>query len=704
LVSCGSRAGDLGRLPRSLPPTQAFSSADGSGMVFEAGAAYLRGSDARRKLGDWVAGVPGEGWPADLEKPNLALGRVVERGPLWARVELLAAVDSIRQPALEVVELAPSTRALTKRSTFSLLVGEEVSVPIGSADLVTGDELYGVLPAHLQPDLRLGAQLVGLVRLAVRDSHSSVVEEVAGDVEWLGGETLVLLGMKPSRPHPVQITLTPVVDAQGQAVDLLALKDELERRLGVTKARIRVEDEAVGVEEASQFLGRPQSDSLGILVHAGSDASGDPIVYVRSQIERVHPKACVPWWPRTSVVNVSTLADALQLHTAQLRGNYALVAFLSEELLRRPEMAEVSWEQLGPCLVEAYLETWRRDWATEAYSHLAAVDKATNSDRMGQATLVAALELGRALEVEGRVSAVERTLGDDLDSGLIVSLSDFYEARHQPNESRRWRHKLNGDGHDDFDRFTFLLEELEGQLLRDEALDHDVVAKADKFAQNLGDLAQIHLKALSVLEATRDSRILSEGLLGFVDEVDHSGAPGVAFTVLVRASRYLIETDESAARAVVVEAAAFALVASRPLWALSVLSRNASNYFDSALAVPKSPMDGTLLYLAACLDQRLLLARESLSAAREAADADPARDSLELALDLFLDIGDELNLALTFLQLANLEMSQGRLDEASLRIEEARRFEGSLRDSDVALLRQNLEKRLHGLRAAPSNP
>ncbi len=117
-----------------------------------------------------------------------------------------------------------------------LLPWVDGQVIVGEADLVTGDEVYGVLPPleQLRAGGRLGAQVVGLARVKSVEPHESEV------LPWMGeepeeGTWLILLGAGAEERLEIEVVVSGGIDPDKRVEEIQEILSE--RGLGGVKVR-----------------------------------------------------------------------------------------------------------------------------------------------------------------------------------------------------------------------------------------------------------------------------------------------------------------------------------------------------------------------------------------------------------------------------------------------------------------------------------
>src|SRR5690606_26461288 len=191
---------------------------------------------------------------------------------------------------------------------------------------------------------------------------------------------------------------------------------------------------------------------------------------------------------------------------------------------------------------------------------------------------------------------------------------------------------------------------------------------------------------------------LPDDYLDIVASIDAAGVPALGFTLLTAAGSHLARRDPELADRLLQEAGWFAQAARQPLDFVATLGELESWRLDQNRTVLDGELGAHYVQALATADRRLQLGRRALAQAQAAADLDAAVDLLALARELFVSVGDALNVAIVEFRLAKLEAGRGRLDPAGEHLERGRLFELVSNDPALTALRRQLEEELAGLR------
>lgn len=376
-------------------------------VLFVPKGAYVAGlkSDGRYGVGTWVRVFPGKDWPADEAKPSLIVGRVAERKPQWARLEILALTDGLRHYNLlaEPYPLAKATdiprlHAITKRLSFAQgrpkASARWVSLPLRRADGMVGSEIYAAFDLAANSKGRLGSEMAGLLRVSDFDDAETRLELVVGDIPQEAAFVLVDAFVPP--PFRVDIVVygemrDPKVEALLK--QLQTLKGELPL-LGFEHIDISRQSLKKG-ESLSAKLGASQSVRLEVAIT--TESSGFKIQ------DQGYRLSFAPWrWilEDSERKDAKAVARRVLAQGLAMVGDNAGLAFMLENAVIQAGNVDL-YASLAPSLAQAYQNLGRDDWGLEmALELLALSQKASSKDAAKLHTSLAAVASILALSGE----------------------------------------------------------------------------------------------------------------------------------------------------------------------------------------------------------------------------------------------------------------------------------------------------------------
>jgi hypothetical protein len=624
------------------------------------------------------------------------MGRVVERTGKSARVELLSAVDSHRLEAYSVEQRAlEALPRLTKR--VLRVEGSEDSwmVPVGHDELVTGKEVYAVIPTDALGSERLASAMTGLVRLIPRDPSSSSVELLQGSLQ--ADDHLLLLGLLQDSPLAVEIRLTPLGPAAGAEARRDRLQQALQHELeDLSRVSVRSLPATLSKAKLAQELGGIQDESLLLYVSSSPNSTR---ITMSTQLSRISNNDALQGFEPQ---NDEALRRAILVQLAQLRADPCTAVFLAERALRELRAGdEDEWIALSGTLAQLYQTLWRSDWALEVLLQLRSLAP-TLTPELGERAWLTILQQSLSL---GENTLAEDALGALLlleEDGhrhqvrTLISIIDALEQLSRWRDADLWRERLREriDKSDDEQHYWLAYSALYSAILRKKAIDEGILDDALTAAERLGPLWRAQVNALASLDELRNEGTLSRQTLERVEDFDRLGAPAQAYRLLTESARSVLAENPIQAERLLEQALAFAFAARQPLWAMALLSAIEDARFDRGEQALTGELGAQALELFAGFDRRLQLGRRALAAAQRAVDGVSAVALLELARTLFASIGDPLNTAISELALARFFLRIQSFDEARRNIERARPFEGLVRDPALSALRQKVEKEL----------
>jgi len=683
------------------------------------GAAFIR--DIRDGdayvVGVWVRAYPDlERWPKDADPPTVALGQVIERRDDWARIELLAVTDVVRTPLLTPQPLDNTELpSLTKRVLPVQQDGQALQVPAGDVDLVTGEEVYAILPPAAQRDdhRRFPARFAGLARLEPMAPHTSRIKPLSGRLPR-AGDILVLLDLQPPSPLRIEIVVAQGPEAwQTLSARLMADVEVLlqAHRIG----DVTLEQAPIAARELRTQLNAPVEDTLRIFVTPVAQSVPDTAFGLRviSQINRVTPEEPTILLPTTLSTNTSMAqaAEALVIHALQMRGEHARASVLMEQRLQKAPKDWTTWAQLTPSLISAYRQLDRPDWALELFFALQSLaDQTPEGITQPPPTLVHAALALDSPDFSDPVldAAIKRWPKSQWTAPLGLALWRFMR-HHHPERVDTWRARFNALS------LTLSPEmQHEHDLLVLQSNDPEsntfatTLKRARALAKTLGPLAELDIAYVELI--TRLERDLDrlpvgppeqalEALVAFTTRANTLGAPATIYPTLLDAALALRERFPQISGQLLRFTAQAALRARR--FRDMVRSLDAYANLRRKHPLPALPEALTQRYVRALatLDHRNQLGLRSLPEARERSDADRARQLLTLARALFYDTGDPVNVAVADFNRARLELKLGHTDSARRFLARGRRFEVLARHPPLTAFRQNIEAQLN--EAAP---
>lgn len=363
------------------------------GVAYVPRGAYLVGQSAQSlAVGAWLRVLPGAGWPGEVAKPTVLVGRVASKESFGARIEILAAQSGLRDraPDVEIYDLTangdesqtPRLHAMPKRLVYPLAApapsDEIVATGLGTDDWVEGSELYGIIDLGATAEQRLASRMTGIGTIAdnAPGRDEIAIARVAGSWPRARAESdsnaddfaLVLLDAPDSPAYDVRISL------YGSA--LLPLKNHLESLLepnlpGRDRLRIDWHDMVIPPSSLSE-LSQQETDMLEIRVFQDGgrlDAYDQGIRVGR-----------LPW--RASLSDMApdsvSAATAVAMNALGLLGYHASAAYLGERIWNDAEIEEKL--ALVPALAEAYHAMARDDWALEIGFELAGYAKRSSGE------------------------------------------------------------------------------------------------------------------------------------------------------------------------------------------------------------------------------------------------------------------------------------------------------------------------------------
>lgn len=684
-------------LPRHAPPPSHLLQGTDTGtpqLILSPGAAYLiglRDTDAY-PLGQWLAATPGPLWPNTTERPTLAVGRVVERQPRWARVELAGIVDSQRSPSLDIFP-TDTPRSLTKRVlSVDLSVHGEATVPAGSAHLITGRELYGVLPPNPPLDQRLSASFRGVVRLLPQTAQQSRV------IPWVGegpqrGDRLVLIGASSPPELPVHIELATFPKGHplhGRSVELRAELEQRLRTLGINAVSVeRSTDTLDTVTAREDRLGGDVSSRLTFLVHPG--AYGDDRLSLSTQLDRValHP-VFTSGVPLT--VPRHALPRVVAAHVLIARGEFGAAAHLLEALLPDTHAIDVylaphHWLGALPLLATCYLRMGRPDWELELHAHMLAIRPLLSSPAtqlLDDALASTAAQLGSREDTAPPLSEDDR-------AGRAARATRVLRGS-RPEAARAEIEALLDENAGTVPGWLTALQLELGLATTDTHHTPAAIARIEASSPAVA----LRLEALR-LNAMDDTP--SELVLDLASQADALGAPALSMSFFLTAARQSSRPQK--ATALLIRAAALLDAARRPADLIDLISRLELEQPQQLASLLPEHVEVRYVDALATLDARATLGLRGLYQASLEPDPERAREILTLTHELFLSIGDHLNVGFTLLALAELDHAQGLDEAAHVWLERARAFEALAGYEALTVARAHLE---HKMESAPILP
>ena len=684
LLACsGTPSFEPELVPRQLPPERVLLEENqGPYLALTKHRVYAIGLDQELAVGSWVEGYADQSWPPTEERSSLLAGRVVELGEDWARLEMLA--SSGAQRALQWQPRSVAFEALASQTKRLARVGASGRVPLGLSDLVTGEEIYALLPLNIDPKRRLAAQFEGLVRLGDPNEQSAQIIPLMGKKPQQG-QLMVLLDSMVKAELSVSIYLPETEEELVEQVEA-----EIAQLPLALRPEIYLVAEPLDQQQADALLQDTQLDDLRVAL-----VQGDETWRIESQFERVRvdlhgaTRTLIPDDP-----SLELLSRALVVTALQLRAQPALTAFYIEGLLQQPDSWPEAWLSLSPALVDAYSQLWRPDWGLELALILDGIDeqelRETGFERSQQLQLS---RLALALQLNNSLPKSEGLSGDlPLSSApLLLALCTQAARDNRPHAADHWC-RLAKQGSLPFE---YALLEYERALLEESPELDDARREAAEAASS-----PMHSKRLLCLEnrfrvATQSVPEFTEKDARFIKEIGSFGAPALGFGLL---STAIAHAYHDAALDLGLQAARFAKATGNQRLFMSTLADLEALRLDAGWAPLDGPGWSEYTRLLSTLDQRVLLGRRALGAAASQGEIAAKSDALLLARSLFLSVADPVNLAITDLRLAQLEAATGELERALQLVQRAAQFEGAAKEPALSQLRQQLEEELNSQR------
>ena len=700
--------------PRPLaPPSEIDASrAESTTLHIVPGASFLNGlrpSDGF-EVGRWISASPDlRHWPEGEPAPTLAVGRIIERRDRWARVELLTLTDTTRTSTLTPRLLTGAPPSVTKRLTH-VFAGDAhgmLRAPMGAVDLITGDELYGVLSSpEKTPDSprRLAARLTSTVRLVPEEAHTSKVELVSG-APPRPGDLLVLLGAHPQPPLPVEVIIARLPPQHPQAGQEPALQNALRDAFNaqhIGGVAIRVSSDVVDdIDGAQEHIQQLTPDTLKVLLWSPlPDARTSVRWEITSQYARVITGHGDPIGAATSREVLPGDVAAL-LH--QLRGEYAAAAILLERQLQlRLERDPMrAWESIAPRLIDAYIQLRRDDWALEVFLSLRVLSERLEGDP--EAVLHAAQNLNDSMYINAATRALSSRRPETLTTATLERMTRSFARQRDESAAIRWLNALEarqGPTPSLAARFTLarLAVDVELSLGADRALETQL-ATATEAAKSLGALAELEIRQRREQVKMRANPGEPAQLTDFLQAAGDRGCPALIQTLLL--SSALDERIPSRFREELLRHAAWsAHDASRPHDMVAILTLLRGVSADGATTPPER-LEAIYLRAMATLDQRNAFGLHALREATRSRDAARSRQLFLLAEALFSSSGDAANVAVTAFGLARLELRGRNNADAKRWLERGRRFAERAGVEGLHRLREEIEAELKAAQSLP---
>lgn len=318
---------------------------------------YLRNVRPPVKQGDWVRLLPSGRWREDEPPPTILVGRVAEMLGHDARLEILSAAPDIRAHGVRMEVYAPqngqiSLHAMTKRLAFGIdISANQAILPIGTYDLITGDEIYAVCAVNSRAEERLSSQCTGLMTVLPDGMGTNEVRLslVAGHIP--DNPSFVLMDAVQTPSFRVQIAVSD---------GLSPLNHELSTLLRAPLPGVQfidiVSSPNIRTANIHQTLGDTATDRLDVVLY-GDQAQ----ILMADQGLRVDSS---PW--RVIIDgNHAQLASLSAVTTAlDMLGYDASVSYLLEQAWRETQDAALR-AAMAPALAHAYHAMERDDWALE---------------------------------------------------------------------------------------------------------------------------------------------------------------------------------------------------------------------------------------------------------------------------------------------------------------------------------------------------
>lgn len=326
-------------------------------VVFVPKGVYLRDTRVHVKKGDWVRLLPSGRWSADEPPPTILVGRVAEILGQDARLEILSSSPGLRVHGVRMDVYAPQNghialHAITKRLAFGMDISADKAVlPLGTYDLITGDEIYAVCAVNAQAETRLASQCTGLMTVLPDGigTNETRIALVAGHIP--DNPAFVLMDAVQTPPFRVQIAVSDELSSLTHAISSL-----FNEPLPGAEWIDIVSSPGSRADTIHQALGDAATDRLEVVLYKDQAQ-----ILMADQGLRVDAS---PW--RVVIDDQYAQLAALSAVTAALDmlGYDVSTAYLLERAWRETQDAAFR-AALAPALAHAYHAMERDDWALE---------------------------------------------------------------------------------------------------------------------------------------------------------------------------------------------------------------------------------------------------------------------------------------------------------------------------------------------------
>ena len=516
IVSCASAPQHRGNALRTRQQTfDAPSDAANASetVAFVPKGVYLRNARAHVKKGDWVRLLPGGRWKEDEPPPTILVGRVAEILGDDARLEILSASPGIRAHGVRMEVYAPqngqlSLHAITKRLAFGIDVSSSHAIlPIGTYDLINGDEIYAVCAVNSLSEERLSSQCTGLMTVLPNGMGTNEVRLslVAGHVP--DHPSFVLMDAVQPPPFRVQIAVSDELSTLTRELSSL-LSEQLP---GVNHIDV-IPSPGVRTADIQQTLGDAVTDRLNVVLYKDQGQ-----ILLADQGLRVDAS---PW--RVIIDDNHAQLAALSAVTTALDmiGYDVSTAYLLEQAWRENQEAAFR-ASLAPALAHAYHAMERDDWALEIALEM-----------IGEAK--------RQTACEPRVKAWTAAAAALSITGRSEEFADVYRsARHDiPCADARWKkvltHALAAAGETYIDAYRMLERELLSKNQWDETDDLAICMNhttSELFEETCSHGSERATSKFAQLWFATHARMKSNDIAelpDLVNRIDDMGAPQLA--------------------------------------------------------------------------------------------------------------------------------------------------------------------------------